>query len=79
MFTTGEKSTGTAYTTTVAFLIVALVFVPAALLFIDNFGSVAIGLAMIGSLACMGMAWLSWRKSSRLTMPAIEPRPSRSR
>jgi len=81
MFDSGQKSTGTAYTATVAFLIVALVFVPAALMFFDNFGPVAMTLAILGSLACLGMAWRSWKKSSQLSMPSLErqrvPAPSK--
>jgi heme O synthase-like polyprenyltransferase len=72
MFDSSQKSTGTAYTTTVAFLIVALIFVPAALMFFDNFGNVAIVLAVFASLACLGMAWRSWKKSSQLSIPSIE-------
>ncbi len=73
MFDTSQKSTGTGYTTTVAFLIVAVIFIPAALMFFDNFGRVAIALAVVASVACLGLAWRSWKKSSQLTMPSIEP------
>jgi membrane associated rhomboid family serine protease len=73
MFDSSQKSTGTGYTTTVAFLIVALVFIPAALMFFDNYGRVAIAIAIVGSVSCLGMAWRSWKKSSQLTMPSIEP------
>ena len=77
MFSTNQKSTGTGYTTTVAFLIVALVFVPAALIFFDDYGLVAVGLAVAASILCLGMAWRTWKKSSRLTIPSIEsPRSS---
>lgn len=73
MFDNSQKPTGTGYTTTVAFLIVALIFIPAALMFFDNFGRVAIVVAIVCSILCLGMAWRSWKKSSQLTMPSIEP------
>lgn len=71
MFYNSQKPTGTGYTTPVAFLIVALVFIPAALMFFANFGRVAVVLAIGLSVACLGMAWRSWKKSSRLTIPSI--------
>ena len=55
MFDTSQKSTGTGYTTTVAFLIVAVVFIPAALMFFNNFGTIAIALAGVGSVVCLGI------------------------
>ena len=73
MFDSSQKPTGTGYTTTVAFLIVALIFIPAALMFFDNFGRIAIVLAAACSVLCLGMAWRSWKKSSQLTIPSIEP------
>jgi hypothetical protein len=72
MFETSQKSTGTGYTTSVAFLIVALVFIPAALMFFGDFGRLYIGLAIIGSVLCLGMAWRTWKKSSQLSIPSIE-------
>jgi len=72
MFESGQKSVGAAYTKTAAFLIVGLVFVPAALMFFDNFGPVAIGLTIVASVACLAMAWRSWQNSSQLSIPSIE-------
>jgi VIT1/CCC1 family predicted Fe2+/Mn2+ transporter len=72
MFETSEKSTGTGYTTTVAFLIVAVVFTPAALMFFRPFGYVSVGLAIACSVICLALAARSWKKSSQLTMPTIE-------
>jgi len=72
MFDTSQKSTGTGYTTTVAFLIVATVFVPAALMFLANFGALALTLAAICSVICLGLAWRSWKQSSQLSIPSIE-------
>lgn len=73
MFDSSQKPTGTGYTTTVAFLIVALIFVPAALMFFGNYGRVAMVLAVAFSVLCLGMAWRSWKKTSQLTMPSIGP------
>ena len=72
MFETSEKSTGTGYTTTVAFLIVAVVFSPAALMFFRPFGYLSVGLAVACSAICLALAARSWKKSSHRSMPSIE-------
>jgi heme O synthase-like polyprenyltransferase len=79
MFDSNQKSTGTGYTTTVAFLIVAIIFIPAALMFFDNFGRIAVTLAAVGSVVCLGMAWRTWSKSSQLSIPSIEAQEARSK
>jgi hypothetical protein len=71
MFET-EKSTGTGYTTTVAFLTVALVFIPAALIFFRPSGYLPVGLAVASSVICLALAVRSWKKSSQRSMPSIE-------
>ena len=71
MFATQQKSTGTGYTTTVAFLVVAFVFSPAALLFSGHFGYISVSLAIVCSVICVALAWFTWKKSSQLTMPSI--------
>jgi hypothetical protein len=72
MFATQQKSTGTGYTTTVAFLVVAFIFIPAALMFYGHYGYVSVSLAIAGSALCVGLAWMNWKKSSQLSMPSIE-------
>jgi hypothetical protein len=72
MFDASQKSTGTGYTTTVAFLIVALIFIPAALMFFGNFGRLTLVAAIGFSVLCLGMAWRTWKKSSQLSIPSIE-------
>jgi len=71
MFDTQQKSTGTGYTTTVAFLVVAFIFIPAALMFSGRYGYVSVSLAIAGSALCVGLAWINWKKSSQLSMPSI--------
>ena len=53
MFDT-QKSTGTGYTTTVAFLVVALIFIPAALMFFGHFGYVSVSPAIAFSALWLG-------------------------
>jgi heme O synthase-like polyprenyltransferase len=79
MFDSSQKSTGTGYTTTVAFLIVAVIFIPAALMFVDNFGGIAVALAAVCSALCLGMAWRSWKTSSQLSIPSIEAQEAPSK
>ncbi len=71
MFDTTQKSTGTGYTTTAAFLVVAFVFIPAALLFSRPLGYLSITLAIACSLLCITFAWFNWRRYSQLSMPSI--------
>ena len=71
MFDTQQKSTGTGYTTTVAFLVVAFIFIPAALMFSGHYGYVSVSLAIAGSALCVGLAWMNWKKSSQLSIPSI--------
>jgi asparagine N-glycosylation enzyme membrane subunit Stt3 len=74
MFDASQKSTGTGYTTTVALLAVALIFSPAGLIFYRPFGYMSLTLAIACSALCLGLAWLTWRRSSRLTIPSIANR-----
>lgn len=72
MFDSQQKSTGTGYTTTVALLAMAFVFVPAVLVISRPFSHFALLLAIACSAICVIWAWINWKKSSRLTIPSIE-------
>jgi hypothetical protein len=72
MFQASEKSTGTGYTTTVAFLLVAFVFSPAVLVISRPFGYVSVSLAVTCSAICVVLAWVNWKRSSQLSIPTIE-------
>jgi hypothetical protein len=77
MFDTQQKATGTGYTRTVAFLVLALIFSPVALVFYGHYGYVSISLAVVCSVICIALAWVNWKKSSQLSIPSIaipEPR-----
>jgi hypothetical protein len=71
MFDSQQKSTGTGYTTTVALLAVAFIFIPAGLIFSRPFGFVALSLAIGCSAVCATLAWVYWKKTSQLTIPSI--------
>ncbi len=71
MFDTQQKSTGTGYTTAVAYLVVAFIFIPAALMFYGRYGYVSVSLASVGTALCVGLAWMNWKRSSQLTIPSI--------
>ena len=66
-----QKSTGSGYTTMVALLAVAFVFIPAFLLMSRPFGYGLASLALACSATCSGFAWMNWKKSSRLSRPSI--------
>jgi len=71
MFDSQQKSTSTQYTTTVALLLLGLVFSPAVLAVTRPIGYVSLSLATVCSALCLLLAWLNWRNSSRLTIPSI--------
>jgi hypothetical protein len=72
MFDSQQKSTGTQYTLTIAFLLVAFVFNPAVLLLSRPLGYVSVSLTIACSALCVALAWVNWKKYSRLTIPSIE-------
>jgi hypothetical protein len=67
---TSQASTGSGYTRTVAYLAVAFIFSPA-VLFVSR-GFIAISLAIACSALCVALAWLNWRKFSRLSIASAE-------
>ena len=69
MFDALQKSTGTQYTTTVAFLVVAFIFIPAIL--VVSRGYVSISLAIVCSALCVALAWINWKRSSQLSILSI--------
>ena len=71
MFDSGQKSTGTRYTTTVALLIMAFIFCPAVLIASSPVGYVPLSLVIACGALCVMLAWVNWKKSSRLTIPSI--------
>ncbi len=79
MFDTQQKSTGTQYTVTVAYLLVALVFSPAVLLLTRPLGYVSVSLAIVCSVLSLVLARMNWKNSSRLTIPSIATETGRSK
>jgi hypothetical protein len=79
MFESHQKSTGTGYTTTVALLAVALVFSPAALFFIRPFSYLSLGLAASCSVVCLGLAGVSWKRLSQLSIPSLVTQEEKSK
>ena len=71
MFSSCEKSTGTAYTPTVALLAMAFVFSPAMLIASHQFGHLSVSLAVACSATCLILAGVVWNKSSRLSIPSL--------
>ena len=71
MFDSDQKSTGTRYTTTVALLVMAFIFIPAVLVASRPSGYVSLSLAIACSALCVVFAWANWKKSSQLAIPSI--------
>lgn len=66
-----QESAGTGYTTTVAYLVVAFILIPALLVFSRPVGYVSVALAIAGCAVCLAMAWGSWKKASQLSRSSI--------
>jgi hypothetical protein len=64
------KFTGRQYTITIAWLAIAAIFIPV-MAFTVRPGYLAVLLAFLGSMVCVMLAWISWKRSSRLTIPSI--------
>jgi hypothetical protein len=79
VFVTYEKLTGTQYTGTAAMLILAFIFIPAALIFSRPLGYLSVFLAAAGSALCVVLAWLNWNRHSQLTIPSLEISNTRSK
>jgi hypothetical protein len=79
MFHAQQKATGTGYTTTATFLVVAFVFSPAVLVLSRPAGYLSVALAVACSALCVALAWLNWRKSSQLSIPSIATRAANSK
>lgn len=69
---TSQKSTGSGYTTTVAYLAGA-VFCPLIVVISRPVGYTAISLAIVGSALCVTLAWVNFRRSSQSSTPSIKP------
>jgi len=69
-----RKSTGTAYTITIALLAVAFVFVPAVIIVSRSFGYISLSLGIATSVCSVALAAILWKKSSQLFIPSIAVR-----
>lgn len=76
MFDAHLKSTGRDYSMTIALLAAAVVFVPAVLLAFGSASNVALTLAGVCSCVCVLLAWVNWKRHSRLTIPTLEDEPT---
>lgn len=71
MFDSNQKSSGTAYTSTVALLAIAFIVVPGFLLLSRSLGYASLLLAISASALCVVLASVTWKKSSQLSIPSI--------
>lgn len=79
MFEGQQKFTGTSYTTTVALLAVAFIFIPMVLIVSRPFGYVFLCFAIGCSLLCVTLAWKLWKKLSQLSISSIVIQPGRAK
>jgi hypothetical protein len=72
VFDSHLKSTGRDYSLTIALLAVGALLVPASMFANRAAGSGALTIAAAGSLVCLVLAWVNWKRNSQLTIPTIE-------
>ena len=72
MLGSNQKATGTQYTGTAALLIAGFIFSPAALVLSNSLDSVSISIAGAVTVVCVALAWINWRRNSKLTIPSLE-------
>lgn len=72
------RSSGTQYTSTVALLAGAFIFIPTVLVASRPYDTAMFSLALAASLVCAALAWRQWNRHSDLTMLAIVPVPART-
>jgi hypothetical protein len=70
VFDAQMKFTGRQYTPTFAWLAMGAIFIPAVTIVVSP-GYLGLSLAGIGIIACIALAWVTWKKSSRLAIPSI--------
>jgi hypothetical protein len=70
MLDTYQRSTGREYTATIAWLAVAVIFIPGLVLAVHP-RFLSLLLALGGSMACVVLSWVSWTRSSKLTTPSL--------
>jgi hypothetical protein len=71
MFDSQQKPTGTQYTLTGTLATLGLVFIPLTFLVLGPFSILSSSLAVAGGSLCVGLAWMSWKKHSNLTIPSV--------
>ena len=74
-----QNSTGTRYTTTVALLAIAFIFIPTILMVSRPFGYLTLSLAIACSALCVTVARILWKKSSRLFVQSIATQAGRAK
>ncbi len=79
MFDSDQKPTGTGYTTTVALLIMAFIFIPAVSVASRPVGYIFLSLAGACSALCVVLAWANWKKFAKLSIPSIAVQVGRPR
>lgn len=72
MFDSFVKPVGREYTKTIAWLVVAIVFIPAIFVTVGVGYPSLIG-AVAGSLICITLAWVTWKRSSAPAVVSLEP------
>ena len=71
MSKSAEMRTGTGYTMTVALLVMAFFFCPAIWMASRPVSGIFLSVTIVCGVLFATLAWITWKKSSRLTVPSI--------
>lgn len=72
-----QKFADTRYTSTVAFLLLAMIFSPAVLILTRPFGELSVTMAAVFSASCIALACVAWSKDSKRQLLSVVTQPTR--
>lgn len=71
MFDSFQQSAGREYTTTVALLAVAFIFIPALVAISQPLSVLSIWAAIVGFTICVALAVIRWKSSAKVSIPSV--------
>ncbi len=71
-----QKFADMEYSSTVALLLLALVFSPAVLVVSRPFGGASVSFAVVFSALCIASAWFAWARDSRRPRMSVVTQPT---
>ena len=74
MFDSFQQSAGREYTSTVALLAVAFIFIPALVAISQPLSILSTWAAIVGFTICVALAVIRWKRSAQVSIPSVPTR-----